>query len=669
VLGISVDATEKEKARNISRSKAFLAANKQVRFDSDISLPIEVERTLETIQDAESKIQQPNGRLRHAHLWFWDGNPVDSKALQLIRDNAPNKGVTLLLRNVSDKDISPRNYSSYRNIAIYYLSMLGPGMELNQDVAAAGLKFFGKFIQSDYFEKFSQHVLGDNAFLDKEDAIQDLCGLIFKPFKKWIDEGKIQVSEFIQWIDDFPENAKKDLKNRFIDKPLQELTEAIKQAEDAIDDNPASGHYAGKKLIEKAKPLLNKLEQFLGKTDYRYESAAEDTALKIRSCCFAFWNDQLEKGDSDPESSCLYLSKSAYKLCPNGKTGDLLKNDIEQIKEYIAGAAVRGDFEFIIRLLEKYKNASGSSLYSQASSMLREAKSRLHRIRDVKGRNNDEYLKMSTVVASCIVGMLIEYANDYASTATEYNKIKNKMSEVGDLDMESHYKAHWSRNLEIVSSNASTGSVYSSSSSGGSGCLVAIVCVFVIGFIINLFNSDDSSKSNSRSSYNNPPANYSRPATTRSSSYNSTPANTTRVTAPSRSYNLIPQTTPRHGKVLYESGEKVAPFKIKVPYGDNNYYVKLEDWFSGRKIMVFFVNGRSINHTLDVPTGTFRLKYASGETWYGEKDLFGPNTSYNQANSRMTFEILGNRVSGHTVELIKQVGGNLRTSSLKSANF
>jgi hypothetical protein len=265
--------------------------------------------------------------------------------------------------------------------------------------------------------------------------------------------------------------------------------------------------------------------------------------------------------------------------------------------------------------------------------------------------------------------MLIEYANDYASTATEYNKIKNKMSEVGDLDMESHYKAHWSRNLEIVSSNASTGSVYSSSSSGGSGCLVAIVCVFVIGFIINLFNSDDSSKSNSRSSYNNPPANYSRPATTRSSSYNSTPANTTRVTAPSRSYNLIPQTTPRHGKVLYESGEKVAPFKIKVPYGDNNYYVKLEDWFSGRKIMVFFVNGRSINHTLDVPTGTFRLKYASGETWYGEKDLFGPNTSYNQANSRMTFEILGNRVSGHTVELIKQVGGNLRTSSLKSANF
>ena len=33
------------------------------------------------------------------------------------------------------------------------------------------------------------------------------------------------------------------------------------------------------------------------------------------------------------------------------------------------------------------------------------------------------------------------------------------------------------------------------------------------------------------------------------------------------------------------------------------------------------------------------------------------------------FEILGNRVSGHTVELIKQVGGNLRTSSLKSANF
>ena len=85
--------------------------------------------------------------------------------------------------------------------------------------------------------------------------------------------------------------------------------------------------------------------------------------------------------------------------------------------------------------------------------------------------------------------------------------------------------------------------------------------------------------------------------------------------------------------------------------------------------MAFFVNGQSISHTLDVPTGTFRLKYASGKTWYGEKDLFGSNTSYNQADSRMTFEILGNRVSGHTVELIKQEGGNLRTSKLNAANF
>ena len=98
--------------------------------------------------------------------------------------------------------------------------------------------------------------------------------------------------------------------------------------------------------------------------------------------------------------------------------------------------------------------------------------------------HNDEYLKMSTVVASCIVGMLIKYANDYASTATEYNKVKNKMSEVGDLDMESEFKSHWRRNLGIISDNATAGSVYSSSSNEGEGrgCLIIIVIIVLIYF-------------------------------------------------------------------------------------------------------------------------------------------------------------------------------------------
>ena len=101
VLGISVNATAREKDRNVARAKAFLAGKKQVRFDSDIPLPVEAERTLESIQEASSQIQQIKGRLRHAHLWFWEGNPVDSKAFQLFRGDTSEKGVELLLRNSS----------------------------------------------------------------------------------------------------------------------------------------------------------------------------------------------------------------------------------------------------------------------------------------------------------------------------------------------------------------------------------------------------------------------------------------------------------------------------------------------------------------------------------------------------------------------------------------
>ncbi len=41
---------------------------------------------------------------------------------------------------------------------------------------------------------------------------------------------------------------------------------------------------------------------------------------------------------------------------------------------------------------------------------------------------------------------------------------------------------------------------------------------------------------------------------------------------------------------------------------------------------------------IKVPLGSYIVKYAVGEKWYGEKYLFGPETRYNKADEKFVFE-------------------------------
>ncbi len=67
----------------------------------------------------------------------------------------------------------------------------------------------------------------------------------------------------------------------------------------------------------------------------------------------------------------------------------------------------------------------------------------------------------------------------------------------------------------------------------------------------------------------------------------------------------------------------------------------------------------------DVPTGSYKLYYATGVSWYGVDLLFGPKTEYYKADDIFTFS----QGTGWTVELFEQVGGNLETKKISETEF
>lgn len=111
-----------------------------------------------------------------------------------------------------------------------------------------------------------------------------------------------------------------------------------------------------------------------------------------------------------------------------------------------------------------------------------------------------------------------------------------------------------------------------------------------------------------------------------------------------------------------------APFQIITSAG-SDYFVKLENAYTGEDAVAVYVNGGR-RTSVEVPLGSYRMKYATGKIWYGENHLFGPeDTSFYSSNDIMNFRVQGNYINGYTVELIRQVGGNLETRPISANDF
>lgn len=129
------------------------------------------------------------------------------------------------------------------------------------------------------------------------------------------------------------------------------------------------------------------------------------------------------------------------------------------------------------------------------------------------------------------------------------------------------------------------------------------------------------------------------------------------------------QPLPQNGKLSrFSRALAEAPFEIVTRSGQGHYFVKLVDSTTGRDVLSVFVrSGQKVE--VEVPYGIFELRYAAGDTWYGEKHLFGKDTVYSRSDELFHFQLVGTEIQGFTVELFLQQDGNLKTRNIKAEDF
>jgi hypothetical protein len=117
----------------------------------------------------------------------------------------------------------------------------------------------------------------------------------------------------------------------------------------------------------------------------------------------------------------------------------------------------------------------------------------------------------------------------------------------------------------------------------------------------------------------------------------------------------------------YTGAPAVAPLSI-VTRGADHYYVKVVDVQTNALVLTAFIRA-SETVELRVPLGLYWVKFACGREWYGERYLFGPDTTFAQADSQLRFQENGEYIEGHTLELFLQPNGNLAMKSITAEDF
>lgn len=132
----------------------------------------------------------------------------------------------------------------------------------------------------------------------------------------------------------------------------------------------------------------------------------------------------------------------------------------------------------------------------------------------------------------------------------------------------------------------------------------------------------------------------------------------------------LPQ--PEQGPLLVsESFENyagpTAPLKLTTP-SDGNYVMKVEDWTTKELVAMYFIGSNS-TLSIELPPGSYRIKFAKGGIWHGTYYLFGPRTAYSCISDKINFYASSNIIRGYGIQLTRRLDGNLKTPPLRARDW
>lgn len=343
-VGLLVGATAKEQTKQISRLKKYIEAEQDPQDDFSFPALGDFHRTIESVEEAASKLNLDNDKINAALFWFWNGNPItDEAAFDALKDGNTDDAIEIwrkLIYNSEEEmnEVTKRNASAFFNLSTLYLIEYG----IDEETLQLKLHFLG----SDFVKEFKSAVTDETYKIEKGELQLNFLNNL-------INHNDIDHSELMEAISDIDFEGKQEFLKSFIQKPIEKIEHQIETAKNKRKASKANAAKAGQELIEKTVNDLSQLKSFVGSKDLKYTSVADKVANEILQCSIDYFNDCQEKeSNSDYTEIAMKLAKQADKLAAGKLTKDRIKDSIETLEEM-----KDKELSQAIQLLESVKEA------------------------------------------------------------------------------------------------------------------------------------------------------------------------------------------------------------------------------------------------------------------------------------------------------------------------
>ena len=332
--GLLVGATAKEQTKQISRLKRYIEAEQDPQDDFSFPVLGDLHRTIESVEEAASKLNLDNDKINAALFWFWNGNPItDEAAFENLKSGDIDAAYEIWDKLITKTDeegkrfwkpVTEKNYSAFHNCSV--LNIIRRNGNLHNSILASLY-----FLESDLVHKFVSSVADETHKTSKK----ELQLIFLNKLQSDIEANKkSSLPKFLEILNKQEFVAKQDFMKGFVQKPIEQIEHKIETAKNKRKASKASAAKAGQELFTAITNDLIQLKNIVGANDLKYTSIADKAANEILQCSIDFFNDSQEQdSNTDYTETAMKLAKQAETLAVGKLTKDRVEDNVSTLEE------------------------------------------------------------------------------------------------------------------------------------------------------------------------------------------------------------------------------------------------------------------------------------------------------------------------------------------------
>jgi len=459
ILGLLAGIPEKEIARRKAQINAYLNVGKELSFEEDI--PLEVDRTKESVAQAFAAIEQYSARALHGFFWFTEGSRADGPALAHLRAGDTDKARDIWCRVASLGELTEQSISCASNLGT--LAMLTS--EENMESFATGVDWKLKVIDSPLFPSFLERI-GDAA------VAKDILGFV----RAWAEHLYAAVlpvhggqpaamRKLAACLDGVATGTASLVREPFEEHYSKQLERSVGQCAAKRKADKPNAHLAGRRLLTSSKPTTDAFKAFSGAKSMAYQHTADEVAEELLECAIAHWNAH-QDDDSIDTKAAEQLVKHAKNLAQGSMLKARIADNWATMEEYIAEAPERQRTATIAPVINELKTLldgadSDSDDLDDVERFIRSAQLGLGKMKLYLGEHDELYVSVSSAMVGKAQETLVRFVNETQKQAgfditrrillrAALAKALELQKRLGSMAMRPELRIQYDKNLSVL---------------------------------------------------------------------------------------------------------------------------------------------------------------------------------------------------------------------------